>query len=315
MAKTTAMIDGADNDPAVDGPRYTVAWQHLRKGGDSGMFVFRVPDHTPGTPHDHVFHEIVLVEAGTAEHETVEGIRKLRPGDVIVIRPQIWHGYRSSRGLSIINCLIDSLLMQRLGPLLAQVSGAFELLRQRPRDPRRTPPTVLHASPAQRAVLQARLETIMAEQRTRVDGWQSAATAALLDALVLVARLGHGQAQAPAPVEAIGDRSEQAVMQVATLLETHYAEPVSLEDLAQHVHLSPGHLSRSFSRRMGMGIVQYVHRIRAEEACRLLRFTDEPIARIASRVGYDEIAYFSRCFRAQMHQSPMEYRKALQGRV
>lgn len=313
MAETTP--ESPRSAPAADGPRHTLAWQYLRESGDSGMYVFRIPSHSPNSAHDHLFHEIVFVEAGTAEHQTAEGIRKLRPGDVIVLRPQVWHAYQATRGLAIINCLIDSHLMQRLGLLLGSVNGAFELLRQRPRDPRRTPPTVLHASPAHRAVLQARLETIMAEQRARADGWQAAATAALLDVLVLVARLAQGGTAAPVDPNSMGDRTQQAVMEVATMLETHFAEPVSLEVLAGRVHLSPGHLSRSFSRRMGMGVVQYVHRIRAEEACRLLRYTDEPIATIASRVGYNEIAYFSRCFRTQMHQSPLQYRRAQQGRV
>jgi AraC-like DNA-binding protein len=56
--------------------------------------------------------------------------------------------------------------------------------------------------------------------------------------------------------------------------------------------------------------VQFVHHIRAEEACRLLRFTNEPVTAIAGKVGYDEIAYFSRCFRAQIGRSPRQYRQA-----
>jgi AraC-like DNA-binding protein len=62
-----------------------------------------------------------------------------------------------------------------------------------------------------------------------------------------------------------------------------------------------------------MGIVEFVHRTRAEEACRLLRMTEDPVGRIASRVGYDEIAYFSRCFRGQIGQSPRAYRRAWHG--
>ena len=49
-----------------------------------------------------------------------------------------------------------------------------------------------------------------------------------------------------------------------------------------------------------------------DRLAQLSRYTDEPIKRIAARVGYDEIAYFSRCFRNQVGQSPRAYRRAWQ---
>jgi AraC family L-rhamnose operon transcriptional activator RhaR len=306
-------------------PTYTPttidAWQYFRRAGDSGLFVFRIADHRPNAPHDHLFHELVYVESGTAEHETADGMRRLRPGDVVVIRPQVWHAYHRPRRLSIINCLIDSRLMHRLGALLGGTDGALELFRRRLKDPRRSAPSVLHAGPGDRPAVAGRLETIMAEQRARANGWHAAATAALLDLLVTICRLSTrssppgvaasgGAALLAAP--ALADRAEQAVLDVASHLETNFADHVSLDNLAARVHLSPGHLSRTFGRRMGMGIVEFLHRMRAEEAARLLRYTDEPIKRIAARVGYDEIAYFSRCFRAQTGQSPRAYRLAWQ---
>ncbi len=308
--------DAESISPAANGkPTRTYAWQYLRQAGDSGAFVNRVERHTATETHDHLFHEVVYVESGSADHETTDGTRKLRPGDVIIIRPQIWHGYARPRELTIINCLIDSPLMQKLSVFLARVGGAFDLYRKRPRDPRHTPPTVLHASPAGRAVIRQRLETIMAEQRDRVNGWQDVTSAALLDLLITIARLQlpeHGAQRIEPP---IADRTQQAVLDVASYLETHFSERITLAELAARVQLSPGHLSRSFARQMGMGIVEFTHRMRAEEACRLLRMTDAPITRIGSQVGYGEIAYFSRCFRGQLHQSPIEYRRHWRGRL
>lgn len=99
---------------------------------------------------------------------------------------------------------------------------------------------------------------------------------------------------------------EQAVLDVASHLELHFAQPVALHDLAGRVNVSPAHLSRNFGRHMG--IVEFVHQLRCEEACRLLRCTSMPIGQLGLRVGYGEVAYFSRCFRRQTGQSPREYR-------
>lgn len=294
-------------------PLYTMAWQNLRNAENCGVSAHRISEHGETSEHDHLFHEIVYVETGASEHVVAGSRMKLRPGDVIVIRPQVWHAYRKPRHFGIINCLIDNRLMQKLAGLLAPVEGAFELFRQRLPRPQTTAPVVLHASPSQRQMIALRLETIMAEQRERRNGWQAAATASLLDVLVSVARL-HRHRDDTKTTAAPSGRTDEAVFDTASYLETHFADAVRLDGLASRVALSPAHLSRSFSRRMGMGIVEFVHRTRAEEACRLLRMTQEPVGKIATRVGYDEIAYFSRCFRSQMGQSPRGYRRAWHGR-
>jgi transcriptional regulator GlxA family with amidase domain len=98
------------------------------------------------------------------------------------------------------------------------------------------------------------------------------------------------------------------VLHAAHHIETHVAEPLTLQSLAQRAGVSGAHLSRSFKKRMGMGVVDYMHRLRTEEACRLLRLTELPITAIALRLGYGEIAYFSRCFKVYTGQSPRAYR-------
>jgi len=105
------------------------------------------------------------------------------------------------------------------------------------------------------------------------------------------------------------NRADQAVLKAVDHLQRHFAEPLTLTQLARHVHISPAHLSRSFSKRVGMGPVRFVHRLRAEQACRLLCFTSMQVGEIAGRVGYSELAYFSRCFRRQIGVSPREYRQ------
>ncbi len=96
-----------------------------------------------------------------------------------------------------------------------------------------------------------------------------AVTANLLEVLLLTARLSR-QEYREEPVR-LADHTAQAVLDTVSHLETHFHQPVRLAVLAERVHLSPGHLSRAFSRRMGMGPVQFVAHLRGEEACRLLR--------------------------------------------
>ncbi len=153
-----------------------------------------------------------------------------------------------------------------------------------------------------------RLEGMMAERDHASAGWELAVTAGLLDVLLITARLWAQQWEPPNA--SLSPRTEQAVLEVVSYLESHYTEPIDLAALARHVHLSRWHLSRSFAQRMGMGVVEFAHRLRIEQACRRLRLTDDPIGSIAADMGYQEIAYFTRCFRKHLGQSPRAYRRA-----
>jgi AraC family L-rhamnose operon transcriptional activator RhaR len=270
--------------------------------------VHRIADHPPIIPHDHLCHELVFVESGTAAHKTAEGQSPIRPGDVIVIRPQIWHSYQNPRRLTIVNCLVGTQLIRRFGSLLAHVDGAFELYRRRPRRPWLKAPVVLHARPAQQQAMIDRLEAIMVELEQKPDGWRAAATVGVLDVLVMTARLSQS-VSGPGSASDSTSRVELAVLDAVEFIEANYTSQIRMADLAKRVHLSEGHLSRHFSRRMGMSAIEFMHRLRAEQACLLLQSTALPVADVAAGVGYDEVAYFSRCFRKQVGRSPREYRQ------
>jgi AraC-like DNA-binding protein len=161
---------------------------------------------------------------------------------------------------------------------------------------------------------------MLSEQRERRSGWQASMLSGLLDVLVNVARVNQSANTARSASNSnvsstpLAGRSEQAVLDVASHIETHFRESLTLAELSSRVHLSGPHLSRCFGRKMGMSLIDYIHRVRSEEACRLLRCTAEPVTTIASRVGYAEVAYFSRRFRAQTGHSPRQYRNAWQDR-
>jgi AraC family L-rhamnose operon transcriptional activator RhaR len=280
---------------------------------ECGVQVMRLDPHPDVGPHDHLFLEIAMVERGDALHGTAAGTQAIRGGQIMVIRPQVWHSYHQCRNLAVTNCLISSPLLHQLLPLLDRIPGADALLRRRGRRPAEETPVVLTPSRGLFSSLREILRHMLAEQQSRGEAWQTANIGQLLQLLALLLR-GRAGAQAratdtgeqPTP---LSQRTAIAVQQAAAILERDFMRDLSLDNLAQTVGISSPHLSRSFKRKMGMGLVDYCHHLRIEEACRLLRLTDSPVSAIAGRVGYAEIAYFSRCFRRCMGQSPIEYRR------
>lgn len=101
----------------------------------------------------------------------------------------------------------------------------------------------------------------------------------------------------------------ETIMQVKRYIREHFLEAISLADVAREVHLSPFHLSRLFKEKEGVNFVEYLTRLRLDEAKRLLVQTNDTIAAVAQRVGYAEANYFSRLFRRYFGVSPNEYRQ------
>ena len=98
------------------------------------------------------------------------------------------------------------------------------------------------------------------------------------------------------------------IRKAADTLRHNYSQSLSLEQLAAHVGLSPSHLSRSFSKEVGMSISQYVAAIRCEEAASMLTGSDASIQQISAYVGYLDNNYFVKVFKKQYGMTPSEYR-------
>ena len=73
-------------------------WRHvfpLPKSGGVPILVRHTQRHAECSTHSHDFMELVLVAGGTGLHESAAGNRRLSRGDIIVLRPGGWHGYRN----------------------------------------------------------------------------------------------------------------------------------------------------------------------------------------------------------------------------
>ncbi|HHY83502.1 MAG TPA: AraC family transcriptional regulator [Clostridiales bacterium] len=97
-------------------------------------------------------------------------------------------------------------------------------------------------------------------------------------------------------------------------IREHFNENLTLESIAQKIYISPYYLSHLFKEELGITFLEYLTRIRMEEAKRLLKDRSMTILDVSSRVGYDDPGYFSKVFKKNMGLSPNQYRKnAIQG--
>lgn len=91
-------------------------------------------------------------------------------------------------------------------------------------------------------------------------------------------------------------------------IEDHFRERISMDRLAQELHLSNNHISRVFRRETGGSITDYLTARRIKEACRLLETTDYGVERIGCEVGFDNSSYFIQLFKREVGTTPLKYR-------
>ncbi|WP_309120935.1 AraC family transcriptional regulator [Paenibacillus sp.] len=95
-------------------------------------------------------------------------------------------------------------------------------------------------------------------------------------------------------------------------MTTQYAEPITIELMAESLGYNRAYLSRVFRERTGATPVAFLVRLRLDRARRLLR--ERPlltVEQVASSVGFADALYFSKQFRRAYGQSPTEYRRSV----
>ncbi len=131
--------------------------------------------------------------------------------------------------------------------------------------------------------------------------------ATLRRALGLVIR-DRGTGSADAAARAAADRREQ-IRPVLAYVDRHSRESITLDDVAEVVHVSPSRVRHVFKDVTGVSFKEYVTHVRVAEAKRLLLGTDLSVAEIARAVSYTNLHQFYRVFYRSCAMSPGEYRR------
>lgn len=105
------------------------------------------------------------------------------------------------------------------------------------------------------------------------------------------------------------ETAEELVGKVSSYINICFAKAdLSLEQIADQVHLSANYVSTLFKKHSGMNISDYIIKIRMEHAAGLLSATNFKTYEIAERVGYTNSQYFSVLFKKFYGMTPKEYR-------
>ncbi|WP_310832276.1 helix-turn-helix domain-containing protein [Paenibacillus pedocola] len=106
------------------------------------------------------------------------------------------------------------------------------------------------------------------------------------------------------------ESSRSHVHQRALLyINQNYKEDISMEQAAEYVNLSPHYFSKLFRQQAGETFIDYLTRLRINEAKRLIAGEELSLKGICYEVGYKDPNYFSRVFKKAVGITPSEFRQ------
>lgn len=102
------------------------------------------------------------------------------------------------------------------------------------------------------------------------------------------------------------------ISMIQKYVDEHFSDTdFSLEKLGNDLKYNKKYLSTVFKRHVGVGIVDYLHTVRIQHACTMLKQGFTSVSDVALRCGYPDAQYFSKVFKRRMNLSPREYMVAV----
>jgi signal transduction histidine kinase/CheY-like chemotaxis protein len=120
--------------------------------------------------------------------------------------------------------------------------------------------------------------------------------------------LGHIEA-ALARQHTLNRTTQGLIRKAMAYIHSKFAEPMSREEIADHIGISADYLTDCFRQELGITPMTYIRRYRIRQACELLRNTNQSITEIALAVGFADSAHFTRTFQREMKISPRAFRR------
>lgn len=99
------------------------------------------------------------------------------------------------------------------------------------------------------------------------------------------------------PIEQQDSRAEIYVEKVKEIVETNFAQKITIEDIARIIGLNRSYLCSLFKQQMNTSIQEYLIRIRVQKACEMMGNVELTIGDISRSVGYNDPLLFSKMFK------------------
>jgi AraC-like DNA-binding protein len=244
-------------------------------------------------PHTHTAYELYYLLHGERVYFMNGGVYTAQKGDMVIVIPNDLHATASSEVAEFERLLVN------FSPEFVSDSDRFLL---------ELPPfresTLIRFPRKEQSEVERLLTQMLTECKERCSHWDTAVRHMLTELLIRIHRTDLAAQNPPS-----SHPMHQKVSEIASYIQRHYKQRLSLEDTAARFFISPAYLSRIFLKLTGLHFSEYIRVVRIRESQHLLRTTKLKVQAIAEQVGFEHISHFNKTFKKIAGVSPLHYRE------
>ena len=242
------------------------------------------PDARAFAQHAHIEYELLYFLHGDADCVLEHRRRTLRPGELIIIPPMVYHFISPNSAATYERTVLDFTVCAAPKPLLDAVFAA---------------PRVIDTGGV------PEIPALLARMDAYAERFPAATSSVLLTGLTaeLVCLLSESGAQSDRPLDGFNRTVEEALRYI----DAHIADVSGLDELCAHLYISRAYLQRVFSAALGISPMRYITSRRLWLAESRLRLGEKP-SQAALACGFRDYSAFYRAYRAFFGISPSETR-------
>ena len=245
-------------------------------------------------PHGHEDLEIGILLEGTLRLYLETDMYTLQKGDIYIINRYQVHSFsRTPDKNRILAFQLDSDFYRRLNPTLGYVQ--FEN-------------TIIHSGLLHRHLYE-KLLSCAGCYFARQPHYELRCSALMLE--VLFALLTGTHCHTTSEKEyTLAQSNSVRLNRITDYIGSHYAERISLEELAAMENITAFHVSHFIKKMLGISFQEYLNNVRFEHALRLVNQTDFSILDICLETGFSSSRYLNQMFVKKLGCTVKEYRRS-----
>jgi len=246
--------------------------------------------------HSHTFFELIYcINNCGAEYLVGSDRYRLQQGDIIFVPPGISH-----------RPLLDDHMKEPYKRYVLWLSTEF-MERYAGLFPytfsdKQTRPSMLRTAGTDWEHLGDLFYTGVKEAEQRADGWEAAVIGNTMLLLTQIKRATDAQT-----ARSLHAEKPELLDRITNYVEEHYAQPITIGDLAKHFFVSSSTISHLFKHKLGVSFHRYLMQRRLIDAKTRI-INGQRLEEVALQAGFSDYSGFYRSFRQQFGISPRQYR-------